>query len=562
MQQTWEAPGPGLWRRNDAYMTGAMTRFIESVYIPAMDEGSRDALRTYGVLVERFDFKVLGGRLYRRPRGVGSSDTPRPLPPRAVFSSLFYLHPELRYRGRRAREVLKERRWRAEVKTWREGLRSRFCRINLALQRVEPRGLPDEALRQHVAFATRLLHEGTAQHFRHGPAYTFPVGDWIRQTREWTGLEAPQIFPALKGSSPASAATLAPLDRLARAVEQVPGARALLEQVANPRERLDQLCAMSPGLADAFGEYLTEYGHRLVTGYDLPDLTVRELPNALLNSVAARLRPTSKTGTAVEEEASARIRDRVPAKARDAYDQALEEARIAYGFRDDDVGPTYLWRAGLMRRALLATGERLTERGRVRAPEHLFDASPSEVLELLAGAPGAPSAEELAGRVAERLRLSELELPLELGKPEVAPPLEWLPAKCRRIMEGFLLYISYLDFDTGPRAASTVATLGGHAVGGGAYEGLARVVRSPADFEKIRAGDVLVACTTSPSYNVILPLVGAVVTDRGGMLCHAAIVAREFGIAAVVGTGNATKRIPEGARVLVDGDRGVVELRA
>jgi pyruvate,water dikinase len=74
-------------------------------------------------------------------------------------------------------------------------------------------------------------------------------------------------------------------------------------------------------------------------------------------------------------------------------------------------------------------------------------------------------------------------------------------------------------------------------------------------------GDVLVARTTSPAYNVILPSVGAVVTDRGGTLCHAAIIAREFSVPAVVGLPQATLRIPDGARVLVDGNRGLVAIR-
>lgn len=59
---------------------------------------------------------------------------------------------------------------------------------------------------------------------------------------------------------------------------------------------------------------------------------------------------------------------------------------------------------------------------------------------------------------------------------------------------------------------------------------------------------------------MLFPLLGAVVTDRGGVLCHAAIVAREFGIPAVVGTGDATSRIADGTRIVVDGERGTVEI--
>lgn len=80
----------------------------------------------------------------------------------------------------------------------------------------------------------------------------------------------------------------------------------------------------------------------------------------------------------------------------------------------------------------------------------------------------------------------------------------------------------------------------------------------PCDFEKVRAGDVLVAWITTPTYNVLLPLLGALVTNRGGLLSHPAIVSREFGIPAVVGCRSATRRIPDGARVEVDGERGTV----
>ena len=81
-----------------------------------------------------------------------------------------------------------------------------------------------------------------------------------------------------------------------------------------------------------------------------------------------------------------------------------------------------------------------------------------------------------------------------------------------------------------------------------------------AEFDRIQPGDVLVTRMTSPYFNVVLPLLGAIVTDRGGQLCHAAIVAREYGIPGIVGTREATARIADGARVRVDGSTGEVRL--
>lgn len=111
-----------------------------------------------------------------------------------------------------------------------------------------------------------------------------------------------------------------------------------------------------------------------------------------------------------------------------------------------------------------------------------------------------------------------------------------------------------------PEAKNTDTVLHGLAVNNGTYEGTARVVDDAADFARIQQGDVLVARMTSPYFNVVLPLLGAIVTDRGGQLCHAAIVAREYGIPGIVGTRAATRLIPDGARVRVDGRTGEVTL--
>jgi rifampicin phosphotransferase len=100
--------------------------------------------------------------------------------------------------------------------------------------------------------------------------------------------------------------------------------------------------------------------------------------------------------------------------------------------------------------------------------------------------------------------------------------------------------------------------LNGLAASPGVYEGVARCVSGPADFNRIIRGDVLVTESTSEAFNILLPLLGALVTDSGGLLSHSAIVAREYGIPGVVGTREATQRITDGARLRVDGDSGEV----
>jgi pyruvate,water dikinase len=91
-------------------------------------------------------------------------------------------------------------------------------------------------------------------------------------------------------------------------------------------------------------------------------------------------------------------------------------------------------------------------------------------------------------------------------------------------------------------------------------EGVARVVADATSLDEVRQGEILVSRCTTPSWAPIFSRVTAAVADIGGVMSHAAIVAREYGLPAVVGTGYATARIKTGQRIRVDGGRGIVEL--
>jgi phosphoenolpyruvate synthase/pyruvate phosphate dikinase len=94
----------------------------------------------------------------------------------------------------------------------------------------------------------------------------------------------------------------------------------------------------------------------------------------------------------------------------------------------------------------------------------------------------------------------------------------------------------------------------------GSAEGTARVVHGTEDFERVERGDVLVCTTTTPAWTPLFGAIGGLVTDTGGILSHAAVVAREYGVPTVVGAEVATRLIPDGAWVSVDGETGVVRI--
>jgi pyruvate,water dikinase len=95
----------------------------------------------------------------------------------------------------------------------------------------------------------------------------------------------------------------------------------------------------------------------------------------------------------------------------------------------------------------------------------------------------------------------------------------------------------------------------------GRVAGAACVIQGPEEFDRMRPGDILVAKITTPAWTPLFALASGIVTDVGGPLSHSSIVAREYGVPAVLGTGVATHRIRSGQHITVDGNGGVVTLR-
>jgi pyruvate,water dikinase len=115
---------------------------------------------------------------------------------------------------------------------------------------------------------------------------------------------------------------------------------------------------------------------------------------------------------------------------------------------------------------------------------------------------------------------------------------------------------AWLHAESGPQSDE----LRGFAASSGVVEGPACVVKSVEEISRVRQGDILVCQITNPTWAPIFQKIAGAVSDIGGSMSHAAIVAREYGLPAVVGTGTATTRIRSGQRIRVDGGRGVVTI--
>lgn len=552
---TFAPPGPGAWELDSTHLTRPLTRYMAELFPPAFSRGFAEGARSYGLMLDRLEMQVVNGFSYMCARAVGAPPNAVAPPPKLVFQILSRVHPEMRRRIKTADRAISEKLWRQDLSRWDTDLKPNTIKRQLALVAVNPGGLDDAGLAKHLEDCRAHLEAMIMQHHRYSITATLPVADYLLHVQEWTGLTMEKIMPTLKGATPESANRSPELAALAAALRDAPDAVSLLRDHA-PREALAALRQRSGAVGEAARAYLDCAGYRCVQGYDVGDPYGLELPDLLVRNALDALDRPARTEDGAE--AIARVREAVPEAQRANFDALLAEARLIYRLRDERTLYSDLWAAGITRRGLLEAGARLAKAGRLDQAEHMVHAAPGEVRELMAGR--GPSAAELVERAAYRARYTTSDAPEILGPaPGGSPPLEWFPTPAARRVQAATMAVLDGIFKVSTAKAEP-KRLEGLAVGGGTYEGTARLVLGPERFDALQQGDVLITRATSPTFNVILPLLGGIVTDRGGSLCHAAIVAREFGLPAVVGTREASKLIPDGARVRVNGDTGVVEV--
>jgi pyruvate,water dikinase len=191
-----------------------------------------------------------------------------------------------------------------------------------------------------------------------------------------------------------------------------------------------------------------------------------------------------------------------------------------------------------LRHVMLRIGDVLAARGTLERRDDVFFLTVDEVRQQLESAQ--PAVEEVARRRAEFAAFAGMQPPdsllLEAGAP-------WQSATA-----------------SAPIAGEEGESLRGISACGGATQGTAHVIEDVAQIGAFRAGEILVTRQTDPGWAAVFFMVKGLVIERGGMLSHGAIIAREYGIPAVVGVEGATRRIRTGEQVRVDGDQGVVEL--
>jgi pyruvate,water dikinase len=323
--------------------------------------------------------------------------------------------------------------------------------------------------------------------------------------------------------------------------------------------------ATDPDFRAALERYRQGFGRRAMR-YDIAERTLAEDPQLLVRLVADQLASAFDPSApdlagARANEAAAAARHNLTGRHRSRFDELLARARRAYPVREDNEFHTVSAPYAQLRYTLLEVGRRLIDRAVLAEIDDVFQLT---VPDAIAALRDSRHRHDIVRRHrAETAWALAHPGPDSYGiRPAGPPPLAALPPAARLINKAFMWGFALMVNDPGGTASapSTSRTLNGAAAAPGRYRGPTRVVRDESEFGKIQAGDVLVCPIASPAWSVLFPSIGAMVTDTGGMLAHSAIISREFGIPAVVGTDTATETLRDDQVVTVDGSTGTVWL--
>jgi pyruvate,water dikinase len=303
----------------------------------------------------------------------------------------------------------------------------------------------------------------------------------------------------------------------------------------------------------AFSRYLDRYGHQ-VYNLDFVVPTQADDPLPVLVSLKAMTQRPGRDPRA-RQQAIIAERDTLVKETAESFDPFRRWLFLvllgwAQRFGPDREQALFYMGAGwpTLRRLALELGRRLAERGSLRAAEEVFFLQTSELRAAVSARAAGQANPELATLAHERRLLREARK--RLHPPPVVPP-------DHRLRFG---PFDMSAFETQRHNVPEGRTLRGFAVSPGRVSAPASVILSPADFPRMEPGTVLVCPTTTPAWTPLFSQARGLVTDVGGVLAHGSIVAREYGIPAVLGTGSASQRVGHGQRITVDGDRGLVIL--
>lgn len=547
-----ERPPEGQsWMLSDGFYPEPMLPLSYSTWLPRHSASWAYVFEKLGVPVETVGHGRYFGRVYDRMIPLGNPAKDRPLPPQPILKLVVRLAPVFRKRLRTARRAVEEDLLSRMAEDWESGGRTALRAENRRLLEVDLGSIDDGELADHLeAVLDHVLAAGIA-HFEMAAAAYASAGSLGMQMEEMLGWRAERVTDLLQGYGETSIEDGESIWAAAAAYRSDPNRHHLLEDPA-------RLLADPGPVAEIVRAFLDRVGHRTV-GQDLSQPTWGEDPAPVVHLIRHHLEhqetlfdPLTAAARA-EEEARAGIDD--PGNW-DAFSTSLQRARRLRPYQDEtesDVAAA----TGLVRLVALEAAVRLLAEGAIDNHDDVFYL---EIDELVAAARTRQVQADLERRKAEHRWALANPAPRLLGPdPGPPPPADVFPSGVRPLVGAFLwsvansIGVAQIDPDAGDGIRGLPASPG-------RATGTVRVIRSPGEFERIRAGDIVVCTMTMAAWSPIFPVISGLVTEQGGPLSHPGTLAREYGLPAVLSVPGATDLFKDGDRITIDGGTGVIEV--
>lgn len=553
---------PGFWQRETSHYPRPLSPMYR-ILLDAFNASIKRAMADFCLLTEGVEFREIGGWVYQRMVPLGGRDTP--MPPAWLMPLFIRIVPPIRSRIRGMVEAVRSDKAGAYIRQWHAESKPELASGIARLRSVDLSMLSDNDLDQHSGNVIAFFRHSLDIHTRLNVAVLSALAEMAfacRDLLDWDDRTTLGLFSGLSEKSSEPSRRLAVLAAMAG---KRPAIRALLEEIND--QTVKRLADVDSEFARAFSFYQQEFGCRTLG--EITEPTLAESPQLILGLIRDQLRrgyDPAAEAAALEQKRAAKIAEARAALAgrsedeRKRFERALAHSEQAYPIREDNQFYAVSAPMALFRYAMLETGRRLADRRQILQRDDIFFLEFEEARAALRM--GNDQRQVVSHRKAERVWSEAHPGPASYGKnPGPPPSFDSFPPQAKLFMEGLLWAMSRVfTSEHGDHRQSSGKMLYAVAASPGTYTGQARIVMDESEFRKLQPGDVLVCPMTSPVWSVLFPSVGALVTDAGGILSHPAIIAREYRVPAVVGTMNGTRVLHDGQKVIVDGNRGLVEI--
>lgn len=555
----WEAKG--FWMRDNIHWPRPVRPLFVSYGLMPIEVGSTRAYEEWSVPSLKNAYLVLNGYVFQRAEPLGG-ETP---PIMERFPFLFHLwrvDPKLRRRVLGFERFLKEKGFENHVHAWRniwepeaqkrlEPIRN-FDRLNANL----------EELADHLDQCYYYLCWSWNPHIKVVMIGMYVRERWVEVCKRLLNLTEFEAYELVQINDPAVFNITNRLLMMARLAAADP---AVSDYLSLPNEEAIQKLS-DTWFKKEFDQFLEDEGDRPADSFEL-EATWREMPEMVIGIIKGlkdsddditedsdfqtyrlqrihELRSTLQGGEQQEFDAWLHLAEQAQPLT-ETHDYILSNIPLSHARYD-----------------AIEAGNRFVQNGILDDPEDTLFLYREELLSALVGNYNLASLKGLVGeRKVEHTKNFSLVPPQTIGKRPIEPPWDVFPPIAAEGMKLFVKQASLIEAEEGvSRELSSEGELLGIPGSPGIAEGPVRVIHTAEEFSLVQKGEVLVCPLTTPTWTVLFPHVAALVTDSGGALSHAAIVAREYRLPSVVGTINGTKVLHNGQHVRVDGAAGKLQV--